>query len=79
MAQAMARARAWLAKPLDALEIPHADLWREVDKLIEARTSDLEILWVKGHPLPHHVREGATSEVDAWGNTAADQLAGSLT
>ncbi len=69
------RARAWFAKHLDGITIPHADLWRELDRRLEARSADFEVSWVKGHPLPRHVREGSTSNVDAWGNTAADVLA----
>ena len=32
--------------------------------------------WTKGHARPVHVKEGLTTELDTWGNTGADGLAG---
>ena len=70
------RASAWLDKPLRGQEVPNADLWKEVDRLLGTRTAPFEVKWCKGHPLPRHVGLGQTTELDAYGNCGADELAG---
>ena len=70
------RANAWFDKPQQGRLIKHADLWREVDRLLALRTAPFEIQWTKGHPLPRHLSHQVTTELDAWGNVGADFLAG---
>ena len=70
------RANAWYDKPQQGRLIEHADLWREVDRLLALRTAPFEVRWTKGHPLPRHLAPGLTTELDAWGNVGADYLAG---
>ena len=72
------RARAWLKRPLDAVPIPHADLWRRVDRAARCRTAAgvvTEVRWCKGHPLEGHVKEGVTTLLDAFGKSQVDMLA----
>ena len=72
------RSRAWLRRPLDAIPIAHADLWRRADRAARRRAAACiatEVRWVKGHPLQHHVRDGVISELDAFGNSQADEMA----
>ena len=70
------RANAFFHHPLNAEERAHSDLWREVDRLLAKRPPNtVETQWVKGHPLPEHIQQGRTTEVDAWLNTGADGLA----
>ena len=70
------RASAWFDKPQQGRLVAHADLWREVDRLLAQREAPFEVRWTKGHPLPRHHAGGATTELDAWGNVGADFLAG---
>ncbi len=69
---------AWFRRPLAGQLVPHADLWKEVDRLLLGRSHPCEILWTKGHPLPRHVGQGVSTELDAWGNYAADSMATAL-
>eukprot|EP00663_Eupelagonemidae_sp_cell21sb_P001189 gene1189-4179_t len=78
------RARAWFARPMDGHLYPHTDLWREVDMRLRAREQDMgadnfDLRWTKGHPLPCHIGQQVTTELDAYGNVGADFLAGSAT
>ena len=70
------RANAWYDKPQQGRLVAHADLWREVDRLLAQREAPVEVRWTKGHPLPSHLRTEETTEQDAWGNVGADFLAG---
>ena len=69
------KAAAWFRAALKAQTIPHADLWREIDFLLEGRNHPCDVRWVKGHSLPRHVWQGATTEVDSWGNHEVDGMA----
>eukprot|EP00662_Eupelagonemidae_sp_cell21_P057538 gene57538-biopygen39787 len=70
------RAKAWFRRPLEGRLIKNADLWKELDQLLELREAPFEVKWTKGHPLPRHVREQVTTELDSYGNVGADFLAG---
>eukprot|EP00662_Eupelagonemidae_sp_cell21_P057002 gene57002-biopygen76514 len=70
------RAKAWFQRPLEGRLIANADLWKEVDQLMELRETAFEVKWTKGHPLPRHVRDEVSTEMDAFGNVGADYLAG---
>eukprot|EP00662_Eupelagonemidae_sp_cell21_P057788 gene57788-biopygen78169 len=63
------RAKAWFQRPLEGRLIANADLWKEVDQLMELRETAFEVKWTKGHPLPHHVRDEVSTELDAFGTT----------
>ena len=70
------RAKAWFRSVTTALPITHADMWREVDRLLDAREPDtVEVVWRKAHALRRHVAAGLTTDLDAWGNTGGDHLA----
>ena len=69
------KAAAWFRSPLRGQTIPHADLWKEVDGLLTKREQPWEVRWTKGHPLPRHLWQGVTTELDAWGNYAVDEMA----
>jgi ribonuclease HI len=70
------RARAWYRHPLDAELRNHSDLWREIDVLLARRApNSVSTEWVKGHPIRRHVAELRTTDLRAWGNSAADGLA----
>jgi ribonuclease HI len=70
------RARAWYRHPLDAELRNHSDLWREIDVLLARRApNSVSTEWVKGHPIRRHVGELRTTDLHAWGNSAADGLA----
>eukprot|EP00661_Eupelagonemidae_sp_cell13_P017451 gene17451-biopygen20377 len=70
------RARAWLKKPTKAQTIDNADLWKRLDRLLnKLPKGHIVTQWTKGHPLPIHLRKGQSTQLDAWGNTAADGLA----
>eukprot|EP00660_Eupelagonema_oceanica_P019289 gene19289-biopygen42117 len=71
------RARAWFRRPLDCQLIEHADLWQEIDRILEIRGPGHDTTqWCKGHGLESHIRQGLTSELDVWGNCGSDYLAG---
>eukprot|EP00662_Eupelagonemidae_sp_cell21_P057186 gene57186-biopygen88313 len=70
------RAKAWFRRPLEGRLIANADLWKEIDQVLELREAAFEVKWTKGHPLPRHVREQVTTEIDSYGNVGADFLAG---
>eukprot|EP00660_Eupelagonema_oceanica_P003793 gene3793-biopygen16983 len=71
------RARAWFRRPLDCQLIEHADLWQEIDRMLEIRGPGHDTTqWCKGHGLESHIRQGLTSELDVWGNCGSDYLAG---
>jgi ribonuclease HI len=69
------KARAWYSSPSKAREIDNADLWKKVDMLLEKRSEEVHVQWVKGHALPHHIKMGYTTDLDIWGNNAADEMA----
>ena len=69
------RAAAWFRSAMRGQTVPHADLWREVDKRLTQRATPCEVLWTKGHPLPRHEWQGVTTELDAWANYEVDDLA----
>ncbi len=70
------RARAWFRRPADALPIYHADMWREVDTLLDARApATVEVVWRKAHGLRTHVYAGLTTDLDVYGNCGSDHLA----
>ncbi len=69
------KAAAWFRKPLSGQVIPHADLWREVDRILERRVHPCDVRWTKGHPLPRHLWQGVTTELDAWANYEVDDMA----
>ena len=71
------RSKAWFKKVQSLQEIEHADLWQRADNLLGRRDpDDVKITWVKGHALPRHISRGMTTELDIWGNCAADEEAG---
>ena len=71
------RRRAWYGKPTMAKRLPHADLWFKVDRAVERkRTQIATVQWVKGHASVQDTATGRTTELNAWGNAAADSLAG---
>eukprot|EP00662_Eupelagonemidae_sp_cell21_P057935 gene57935-biopygen70992 len=45
------RAKAWFRRPLEGRLIANADLWKELDQLLELRETAFEVKWTKGHPL----------------------------
>ncbi len=56
--------------------IGNLDLWKALDSLwSKAPPGHLSISWVKGHANHKHVAAGITTELDAWGNARADELA----
>ena len=56
--------------------INNLDLWKALDSLwSKAPPGHLSISWVKGHANHRHVAAGITTELDAWGNARADELA----
>ncbi len=70
------RAKAWFRRPTDALPIHHADMWREVDSLLDARApGTTEVVWRKAHGLRKHVHAGLTTDLDIYGNCESDDLA----
>ncbi len=72
------RARAWLARPLAAMPVPHADAWRRIDAAAaqrERRGLRTRVRWVRGHAAPEHCERGETTQLDAHANNAADALA----
>eukprot|EP00666_Eupelagonemidae_sp_cell4sb_P018056 gene18056-biopygen11895 len=70
------RCRAWFRSPLNTVEIPHADLWRQIDSIVDRRDpTDIEVRWCKSHALPKHVHAGLTTELHVFGNNMADELA----
>ena len=79
------RANAWISSVPDARLRDHADLWRQVDAIIQSRPEGHVVTqWCKGHALPRHLSRGPddpglTTELNIWGNTAADGLAGLAT
>eukprot|EP00661_Eupelagonemidae_sp_cell13_P024023 gene24023-biopygen17884 len=71
------RAMAWMKKPSKAQQIDNADLWKKLDRLLNEKADGHIITqWTKGHPLPMHLHNKQSTQRDAWGNTAADGLAG---
>jgi len=70
------KSRAWYKNPGKAKMIDNADLWQIVDSVLNAREEAVEVKWVKGHALPHHINQGLTTEKDIWGNNGSDVLAG---
>ena len=70
------KSNAWMDKPLEGIPVKHADLWREVDCLMQNRVNPCSVAWTKGHPLPKHLSANQTTEIDAFGNIGADFLAG---
>ena len=71
------RQQAWLDSSTQGRFVRHADLWRKLDRLLCQRPKHSVVTqWTKGHARPAHVREGLTTELDTWGNTGADGLAG---
>ena len=71
------RAKAWYKHPQRCEEIDHADLWQKVsDHVLKRVPGDFKISWVKGHAMPKHIHLELTTELDIWGNNAADILAG---
>ena len=54
----------------------HADLWKEMDVLMQSRLRDaFRMLKVKGHSTLEHVRKGIVTMEDKIGNDQADTLA----
>jgi len=70
------KGKAWFKSPIRAQEIDNVDLWKAVDIELKRRNEPIEIIWVKGHALPHHIKAGLTTEQRIWGNNEADKLAG---
>eukprot|EP00661_Eupelagonemidae_sp_cell13_P001817 gene1817-biopygen16871 len=71
------RAGAWLKRPTKGECIDNADLWKKLDQLMQQRPQNHTVTqWTKGHPLPRHLNNMQSTQLDAWGNTAADGLAG---
>ena len=61
------RARAWFRRPLQAQEITNADMWKRVDKLLQARNPGaVQCNWVRGHAHLRHVNAGETSDLHVW-------------
>ena len=57
-------------------EIKNADLWRQIDQLLEERgANEVAITKVKGHASRQDVRTGRVLAMDKNGNDAADALA----
>ena len=53
----------------------HADLWNLLASDLLARTSTVQVMWVKGHAKRIDVLRGRTTEEDKRGNDGADALA----
>eukprot|EP00662_Eupelagonemidae_sp_cell21_P057979 gene57979-biopygen82314 len=71
------RARAWFRSPLTAEEMHNADLWKEVDRIVEQSAPHRFLTrWCKAHALVRHVNAGLTTDRDIYGNNFADVLAG---
>ena len=70
------RRRAWLKSVQSATPIDNVDLWLKLDSKLQQLPKDHVITeWVKGHGLPHHVKEEMATDLNIWGNSAADGLA----
>lgn len=69
------RGDAWFRRALDAVPIPHANLWREADALLRRRRQPVTIRWTRGHPRRQHVVIGESTPLDAFGNVSADEQA----
>ena len=72
------RAKAWLRKPLDARPIANDDLWRRADRAARRREAlrvPTTVRWCRGHAYRTHVERGETTELDAYSNMMADELA----
>ena len=71
------RQQAWLDSSTQGRFVKHADLWRKLDQLLCQRPKNSVVTqWTKGHARPTHVIAGLSTELDTWGNTGADGLAG---
>ena len=57
-------------------KVHNLDLWKVLDRLwSKLPAGDYTISWAKGHANHRHVAAGITTELDAWGNARADELA----
>ena len=56
--------------------VNNLDMWKILDGLwSKAPSGHLTVSWVKGHANHKHVADGITTELDAWANARADELA----
>ena len=70
------RRRAWYHKPTRALFVRHADLWYDIDRLLQARGEpNTVVMKVKAHATLEDVKSGLAVELDVWGNSALDCVA----
>jgi ribonuclease HI len=70
------RRNAWYSKPSLAVPVPNVDLWHKLDKVMEfAERTPVTFTWVRGHAGLPEVAACLTTELDIWGNMAADTLA----
>eukprot|EP00666_Eupelagonemidae_sp_cell4sb_P011072 gene11072-6650_t len=68
------RRHGWRKKHLASHEIANAELWQQLDALLQAHP-DSQLVWVKGHTSDAQVAAGHVTPVNHVGNDAADHLA----
>ena len=57
-------------------KVNNLDLWKVLGRLwSNAPPGHFMVSWVKGHANHRHVAAGITTDLDAWGNARADELA----
>eukprot|EP00660_Eupelagonema_oceanica_P013114 gene13114-biopygen17663 len=57
------RPRAWFARPMCAEYRPNADLWRQVDAILNTRGDNVRTAWVRGHARVEATRAGEASDL----------------